>query len=75
MNQYEKAAVVAFRVLGVTSFIWGVVFVPYFLITSTPNSLGTLLVSFIPALLYVVFGVVLFRFSKSLAAFVIKNLE
>lgn len=75
MNQYEKAAVVAFRVLGVTSFIWGFVFVPYCLTTTTPNSLGTLLVSLIPAILYVVFGAVLFKFSKSLAAIVLKNLE
>lgn len=75
MSQYEKPVIVAFRILGVASFIWGFVFVPYCLITTLPKSLGVLIISLTPAILYVVFGVVLFKFSKSLAAIVVKNLE
>jgi hypothetical protein len=74
MGHYEKLAIIAFRVVGVSVCILGLVSTAYALIISRPASIFDALVGAFSALFYVALGILLYVLSKLLAALTVKGL-
>jgi len=68
----KTLAVILFRVLGVSYFVYGGCYAPYLLFTASYS--GTVIVSSLAILTYVAGGFFLFLLSRPLAALAVKGL-
>ncbi len=68
----KTLATILFRVSGVSTFLYGVFYAPYFLFTGSFN--GTFLISSLSILTYLAAGLCLFFLSGPLAALAVKGL-
>ena len=75
IGQYEKLAIVAFRFVGICFVVMGLIWGTYALLFLLPGSYSSFVSYFVPTLLYVIMGFLLFVLSTSLAALTIRNLK
>ena len=70
---YKTLATILLRIFGVSYFLYGIFYAPYFLFTATFND--TFLISTLAILTYFAAGICLFLFSSPLAALAVKGLD
>lgn len=70
---HKTLAIIFLRVFGVSYFLFGVFYVPYFLVTAAFSD--TFIISTLAILSYFAAGFCLFFFSRPLAALVVKGLD
>lgn len=75
IKQYERLAIVALRLVGLSSVIMGLVWCLYALAFLLPGGLNAFVSYFVPTLLYIIFGILLFILSKPLAALTLRGLK
>lgn len=70
---YKTLATILFRVFGVSYFLYGVLYAPYFLVTAALSD--SFLIYILAILSYFAAGFGLFFLSRPLAALVVKGLD
>ena len=70
---YKTLATILFRILGVSYFLYGIVYAPYLLFTATFS--GTFIISSLAILTYFAAGLCLFLLSRPLATLAVKGLD
>jgi VanZ family protein len=75
MGHYYKLAFTAFRILGSLVTIYSLLSLGYVLITVRPTVPSTIIATFLPAFTYLLFGILVFVFSKQLARVAVKGID
>ena len=69
---YKTLAIILFRILGVSYFLFGIFYAPYLVITAAYSD--TFIISALALLTYFVAGICLFLLSRPLAALAVMGL-
>ena len=75
MSHYYKIAFTAFRIVGSLITIYSLLSLVYVLITFRPTVPSTVIATFLPALTYLILGIIIFVFSKQLARVAVKGID
>jgi hypothetical protein len=75
MTHYYNLAFTTFRIIGSLITIYSLLSCGYVLITARPTEPSTIIAGLLPAFFYLLFGILLFIFSRGLARLVVKGAD
>ena len=75
MTHYYKLAFTTFRVVGIILIIFSLLSCGYGLLVPRPTSIGAAIVTLLPAIFYLLLGILLFTLKKQLASLATKGLD
>lgn len=75
MAHYYNLAFITFRIIGSLVSIYSLLSCGYVLLINSSNGPSTIVAALLPAFFYLLFGILVFVFSKQLARLAIKGLD
>lgn len=75
MSHYYKLAFTTFRIIGSLITVYSLLSFGYVLITAPRTVPSTVIASLLPAFFYLLFGILVFVFSKQLARLAVKGID
>jgi len=75
VSHYYELAFTAFRIIGSLVTIYSLLSCGYVLITARPTVPSTLIATLLPALFYLLFGVLVFALSRWLAKLAVSGID